>query len=199
MDGWVSGNIVLRPDDVEPGQEEPAYLVSLADGRVQPMPDTLLTKEHFTPSNDGAWLAYGEYNQESQKYTLSVAESDGANLVELISFSNDTSGVPIVWSPDNNRLAFVQNDAGPGKGSTVHVNVINRDGTGLQEICRPRDTSGGMMFSPDGKYLLINSMGGSGLADVRIFIVNLETLEQRILAAPGIVPEMGWFNPSWRR
>jgi Tol biopolymer transport system component len=199
MDGWVAGNIVLRLDGLESGQAGPVYLVSLIDGQLQALPETLAAKARFTPSNDAAWLAYGEYNSESQTYTLFMAGPDGANPVQLTSFPNDASGVPIVWSPDNNRLAFVQDDSGPGKGSTVEVSVINRDGTGQIEVCRPRDTAGGMMFSPDGKFLLVNEMGGDGSIPGRIFVVNLETLEQHILEGPGLPLEIGRIMTSWRK
>jgi len=196
LDGWIGGNIVLRPDWVDAGVQATRYLVSLADGQVQPMPETLAVKEQFKFSNDGAWLAYDEYNYESMEHTFFVAQADGANPRELGRFVTDTDWFPFVWSPDSNRLAFVQDDRGPGKGATLHVNVINRDGTELREVSRPRDTAGGMMFSPDGRFLLVNTSVQTGR---RLLVVNLETLEQHILQDPGLSLEIDGFMPSWRK
>ncbi|MCI0551086.1 MAG: hypothetical protein L0287_09025, partial [Anaerolineae bacterium] len=86
--GWVGQNIIVR--SANPGNEGSVYLIRIADGRVQLMFDTLLTKAAFVPSSDGAQLAYDEYNYDSGVHSLRVAEPDGANVLELATFTGGT-------------------------------------------------------------------------------------------------------------
>jgi len=194
MDGWITGNIILR--SAKPGKEGTVYLVRAADGHVQPMFETLLTKAVFTPSNNGAWLAYDDYNYDSRKHTLFVVEPDGANPVEVASFTGG-SLYPVVWSPDNNRLAFAYyTDFVQGNNPTADVYVIDRSGTGLKQVYHGV-TVGGILFSPDGKFLLVNET--TSPTGGHLFAVNLETLDQRILQAPGLSLDSDWYMPSWRK
>jgi hypothetical protein len=194
MDGWITGNILVR--SAKPGNEGVIYLVRVADGHVQSMFETLLTKAMFIPSSDGAWLAYDDYDYDSQKHTLYVTEPDGANAVELASFTGGTL-YPVVWSPDNNRLAFAYyTEFTQGSDPTADVYVIDRDGRGLKQVYRGV-TVGGVIFSPDGKFLLVSET--TSPTGGHLFVVDLETLEQRILQAPGLSLDNDWSMPSWRR
>jgi Tol biopolymer transport system component len=194
MDGWITGNIILRSAKL--GSEGTVYLIRVADGHVQPMFETLLTKAVFTPSSDGAWLSYDDYNYDSQKHTLFVAEPDGANPVELASFNGGTL-YPIVWSPDNSSLAFTYyTDFTQNSNPSADVYVIDRNGTGLKQVYRGV-TVGGVMFSPDGKFLLVSET--TSPTGGHLFAVDLETLAQRIVQAPGLSLDTDWYMPSWRR
>lgn len=194
MDGWITGNIIVR--SAGPGNGGTVYLVRVADGHVQPMFDTQLTKSAFAPSSDGAWLAFDDYDYDSQKHTLFVTEPDGGTPVELASFTGGTL-YPIVWSPDNNRLAFAYyTDAPQSTNPTADVYVIHRNGTGLKQVYRGV-TVGSLMFSPDGKYLLVNET--TSPTGSHLFAVNLETLDPRIIQAPGLSLDADWYMPSWRK
>jgi len=194
MDGWITGNIMVRSAKL--GSDDSVYLVRIADGRVQPMFETLLTKAMFIPSSDGAWLAYDDYDYDSQKHTLYVTEPDGANPVELASFTGGTL-YPIIWSPDNDRLAFAYYTEFTQNGNpTADVYVIDRNGRGLKQVYRGV-TVGALMFSPDGKFLLISET--TSPTGGHLFVVDLETLEQRIIQAPGLSLDTDWFMPSWRK
>ncbi|HLO32861.1 MAG TPA: hypothetical protein VK249_27200 [Anaerolineales bacterium] len=194
MDGWIGGNIILR--SAKPGKEGTVYLLRIADGHVEPMFKTLLTKAVFTPSSDGAWLAYDDYNYDSQKHTIFVTEADGANPAELASFTGG-SLYPIVWSPDNNRLAFAYSiDYVQNNNPSADVYVIDRNGTGLKQVYRGV-TVGGVLFSPDGKFLLISET--TSPTGGHLFAVDSETLAQRIVQAPGLSLDTDWSMPSWRR
>jgi hypothetical protein len=194
LDGWITGNIIVR--SAKAGNEGTVYLIRAADGHVQPMFETLLTKSVFVASGNGSWLAYDDYSYDSQKHTLFVAEPDGANPVELASFTGGTL-YPIVWSPNHNQLAFAYYvDHVQGTDPTADVYVINRDGTGLKQVYRGV-TVGGVTFSPDGKFLLINET--SSPTGGHLFAVNLDTLDQRIVQAPGLSLDTDWYLPSWRR
>jgi len=193
MDGWITGNIIVR--SAKPNNEGVLYLVRISDGRVRPIFETLLTKAMFIPSSDGAWLAYDDYDYDSQKHTLYVTEPDGANPVELASFTGGTL-YPIVWAPDNNRLAFAYyTEFTQGGNPTADVYVIDRNGRGLKQVYRGV-TVGGVKFSPDGKFLLISET--TSPTGGHLFTVDLETLEQRIVQAPGLSLDTDWFMPSWR-
>jgi hypothetical protein len=57
-------------------------------------------------------------------------------------------------------------------------------------------TIGHLIFSPDGRFLVVeetNSLSGGHL-----FVVDLATLEKRILQAPLLSTEYDWYAPSWR-
>jgi len=144
---------------------------------------------------DGAQLAYGEYNYDSQAHSLRVAEPDGAHVLELATFTGGTL-YPIVWSPDNKQLAFAYYTEITQSTPTADVYIINRDGRGLKQVCRGV-TVGSILFSPDGKHLLINET--TSPTGRHLFIVNLETLEQRIIQASGLALDSDWSMPSWRR
>jgi dipeptidyl aminopeptidase/acylaminoacyl peptidase len=194
MDGWITGNIIVR--SAKPGKEGTVYLVRVADGHAQPMFERLLTKAVFVPSNDGAWLAYDDYNYDSRMHTLVVIEPDGANPRELASFTAGTL-YPIVWSPDNSRLAFAYYvDYVQNSNPSADVYVIGRDGSGLKQVYHGA-TVGGVLFSPDGKFLLVNET--TSPTGGHLFVVNLETLEQRIIQAPGLSLDTDWYMPSWRK
>ena len=157
--------------------------------------ESLLTKAVFVPSHGGTWIAYDDYDYSSLKHSLQVAEPDGANIVELASFTGGTL-YPIVWSPDNRRLAFAYYTEITQGSQTADVYVIDRDGKGLKQVYRGV-TVGSVIFSPDGKYLLISET--SSATGGRLFAVNLDTLQQRLIQSPGLSLDSDWYMPSWRR
>lgn len=193
MDGWITENILVH--SALPGREGTVYLVRAADQSVRPLFDTQLTKASFIPSPDGAYLAYDEHDYNSQKHILKVTEPDAANPVELATFTNGTL-YPIVWSPDAARVGFVfYTDSADGV-PVADVYVVGRDGRNLTQVYKGL-TVGRILFSPDGKYLLIeeNSTPTGG----HLFVVDLGTLQSHILQAPGLLLDTDWYAPSWRK
>lgn len=193
MDGWITGNIIVR--SVRPGKQGTVYLIRIADGRVQPMFESLLTKAVFTPAPNGAWIAYDDYDETNLIHSLKVAEPDGANAVELASFTGGTL-YPIVWSPDSSKIAFAYYTEITQGTQTSDIYVIDRDGGTMQQVYRGT-TVGAVLFSPDGRYILVNETSSS--TGGRLFTVNLETFEQRILQSPGLMLDSDWYMPSWRK
>jgi hypothetical protein len=193
MDGWITGNLIVRSG--KPGNEGTVYLIRVADGHVQPMFEALLTKAVFNPSSDGAWLVYDDYNYEGQNHTLFVTEPDGANPVKLANFRGG-SLYPIVWSSDSRHVAFAYHTDATQGNPTADVYVIKRDGTGSQQVYHGV-TVGSLMFSPDRKYLLVNET--TSPTGGHLFVVELETQQQRIIQAPGLSLDSDWYMPSWRR
>ncbi len=192
MDGWITENIVVR--SALPGREGTVYLIRASDGAVRPLFDRLLTKSNFFPSPNGAYLAFDAYDDSSQKHVLKMTEPDAANPVDLATFSGG-SLYPILWSPDSSRIAFVYYTSYANGDPTADVYIVGRDGRNLMQVYKGV-TVGRIVFSPDEKYLLVEETttptGG------HLFAVNLDTLESRILEAPGLSLDTDWYAPSWR-
>jgi hypothetical protein len=192
IDGWITGNIIARTGKY--GTNDTVYLIRVPDAHVQPMFEKTLTKAVLVPSSDGMWIAYDDYDNSSLKHSLKVEEPDGANAVELASFTGGTL-YPIVWSPDNRTLAFAYYTEITQGSQTADVYVIDRNGKGLKQVYKG-STVGAVLFSPDGKNLIINET--SSATGGRLFVVNLDTLEQRLIQSPGLTLDSDWFMPSWR-
>jgi hypothetical protein len=157
--------------------------------------ETMLTKSVFVISPDGAWLAYDDYDYNTQKHILKIIEPDSANPVELTRFTGG-SLYPIIWSPDAKRLAFVLSSTDAAFNPTAEVYVTGRDGLGLKQVYQGV-TVGSLVFAPDGRSLLVEET--STPTGGHLFEVNVNTMEQRILSAPGLILEANWYAPSWRK
>ncbi|MDZ7751491.1 MAG: Tol-Pal system beta propeller repeat protein TolB [Gammaproteobacteria bacterium] len=102
----------------------------------------------------GAFATYIAYVTEDQdpagkrRYTLEVADSDGANPQTLL-----TSGQPIMspaWSPDGSRLAYVSFESG---NSAVYVQKVR---TGEREqVAGFEGINSAPAWSPDGRFLAL--------------------------------------------
>ena len=193
LDGWVAENVLVR--SAKFGQIGQTYLIRMADGRVQSVFESLPTRSVFVPSHDGAWIAYDDYDTSTAKHSIKVAEPDGANAVELASFTRG-SLFPVVWSPDNRQIAFVYYTESTQGAQIADVYVIDRDGTGLKQVYKGTIV-GNIIFSPDGSYLLINE--NSSAIGGQLFTVDLDTLEQYLVQGPGLTLDSHLFMPSWRK
>jgi hypothetical protein len=56
---------------------------------------------------------------------------------------------------------------------------------------------GALVFSPDGRFLLISETDRQ--TGAHLFVVDVETLEQRIIQTSGLALDIDWVMPSWRR
>ncbi len=193
MDGWITGNVIVRSGKFD--TDETIYLVRVVDLHTQPMFKTQLTKAVLIPSHDGTLIAYDDFDLSTLEHSLKVAEPDGANAVELASFASG-SLYPIVWSPDNKQVAFVHYTEITQGSQSADVYVIGRDGKVLKQVYQGQ-TVGSLLFSPDGRYLLINETASS--TGGRLFVVNIDTLAQRLIQSPGLNLDSDWFMPSWRK
>ena len=121
-------------------------------------------------------------------YTLNVADSDGANPVELLS-----SPEPIMspaWSPDGRRLAYVSFE---GNRSRVFVQELE---TGeRREVAGYPGINGAPAFSPDGRRLAL-TLSRDGGPDVYVLDLGSEEL-RRLTSSPGIDTEPAW-SPDGR-
>jgi dipeptidyl aminopeptidase/acylaminoacyl peptidase len=192
MDGWYTENIILRP--ALPGGAGNIYLVRASDGYERPMFETLLTKAQFIAAPDASMLVYDEYDFNSQNHILKVMEPDGVNAVTLAKFTGG-SLYPIVWAPNSQWIAFNYYSGLVNGAPSAEVYVVNRDGSTLFPVYKGT-TIGRLLFSPDGKYLLVEET--TSATGGHLFLINLATLETRILQAPGLSTDFDWYAPSWR-
>ena len=156
--------------------------------------DTLLTKAAFVASPDSSLLAYDDYDYNSQNHLLKVMEPDGANAVTLANFTGGNL-YPIVWSPDSRYLAFNYYRSFANSEPGAEVYVVSRNGENLSFVYKGV-TVGRLLFSPNGKYLLVEET--TSPTGGHLFLIDLATLGQKILEAPGLSTEYDWYAPSWR-
>ena len=123
-----------------------------------------------------------------------MVEPDGANPIDIAKFTGG-SLYPIVWSPDSSRLAFVYYKSFSAGAPGADVFVVSRDGKHGSQVYQGV-TVGRLLFSPGGRYLIVeettSSTGG------HLVVVDLVTMEKRILEAPGLTLDYDWYAPSWR-
>ncbi len=187
LDGWLGENLLLRP--MVPAQEGKTYRVRVTDGFVEPLFGTYLTKSNFIVSPNGQWLAYMDYDDTSPVQTLKLLKPDGTELRDLAVFPGGAIQT-LVWSPDSDKLAFIHMTDAMG----YDVYLVNPDGSGLRQVYSPQDATR-MQFSPDGAYLLVEGLDGTGQ---HLTVVDLSTLEARLLQVPGLRLDTDWIAASWR-
>ena len=192
MDGWYTENVIMR--SALPGNEGKIYLVRASDGAARPMFDTLLTKAQFIPAPDASLLAYDDYDANSQTHVLKVMEPDGAHPVNLATLTG--GGLyPVVWSPDSQLIAFSYYAGFAAGEPSAEVYLVRRDGGNLSKVYTGM-TVGRLLFSPNGKYLLVEET--TSPTGGHLFLINLATLETQMLSAPGLSTDYDWYAPSWR-
>ena len=189
LGGWINDNIILRSGN--PGVGGLVYLRRVSDGFTKPLFDIPWTKIDMVPSPDGSFLAYPD--MADQKTMLKLLSPDGNTFRDLATFQSG-SIYPIIWSSDGAQIVFARIDSQPINGQDVYT--IGSDGRNLQQVYHSEFGSiTTIAFSPDGGYLLIQDDDPTGR---HIYVVNLSTLEKRLLQAPGLPLDWWWLAPSWR-
>jgi len=123
-----------------------------------------------------------------------VMEPNGSNSLTVASFTGG-SIYPMIWSPDSSLIAFNYYGSFTGGEPSAEVYVVSRTG-GTPSLVYKGTTVGRLLFSPNGKYLLVEET--TSISGGHLFLVNLATLEQKILQAPGLSTDYDWYAPSWR-
>jgi len=194
MDGWLNDNIIMRSALPNSGNTYTSYFVQVGDGSARSVFETGAAKSQFTAAPDASLLAYDEYDSASQKHVLKVVGTDGANEVTLANFTGG-SIYPITWSPNSQWIAFNYYSSFSDGLPTAEVYVVSRDGRTLSSVYKGI-TIGHLIFSPDGEYLLVEET--TSATGGHLVLVNLSTLETKILQAPGLSTDFDWYAPSWR-
>lgn len=89
------------------------------------------------------------------------------------------------WSPDRRRLVFIRSDSPYDPG---HVMVVNRDGTGLDQLTTGEASFWDARWSPDGKEIAVTKTDADG---TRVYVMNADASGLRRL----VEIESAW--PSW--
>ncbi|MHB8777648.1 MAG: hypothetical protein ACYC6R_07785 [Anaerolineales bacterium] len=192
MDGWYTENIIMR--SALPGNPGSIYLVRAANGQARPMFETVLTKAQFVASPDAGFLAYDDYDYHTQSHVLKVMEPDGANALTIANFSGG-SIYPLIWSPDSSLIAFNYYGSFTSAEPDAQVYVVSRRGKNPSLVYKGT-TVGRLIFSPSGRYLLVEET--TSISGGHLFLIDLATLDQEILQAPGLSTDYDWYAPSWR-
>lgn len=194
MDGWLADNIIMRSALPGSGNTYTSYFVRVGDGSARSAFETGAAKSNFTAAPDTSLLAYDDYDSANQTHVLKVMGTDGANEVTLANFKGG-SIYPIVWSPNSQWIAFNYYSSFTDGAPAAEVYVVSRDGRTLSSAYKGA-TIGRLVFSPNGKYLLVEET--TSATGGHLFLVNLATLESKILQAPGLSTNYDWYAPSWR-
>ena len=194
MDGWLGGEIIMRSALPNAANNYPTYFVNVADGSAREAFQAGALKSDFAASPDASLLAFDDYDNAAQTHVLKVMGVDGANEVALANFKGG-SIYPLVWSPDSQWLAFNYYSNFTDGMPAAEVYVVSRDGRVLSSMYKGV-TVGRLVFSPNGRYLLVEET--TSASGGKLFLVNLSTLETKILAAPGLSADFDWYAPSWR-
>ncbi len=186
LNGWISNNVILR------GRNDMVYLMRVDDGMVKPLFDTPWAKSNFVPSPDGYFLAYMDVN--AQRAVLKLLTPDGNTTRDLATFEK-SSIYPIIWSPNGTQLAFAKMTNDPANGQDLYV--IAKDGTNLRQVYHSTAASiTDIIFSPDGRYILLQDDDATGR---HLFVIDLNTMEKHLVQIPNIPLDWWWLSPSWQR
>ena len=192
MDGWFGGDIIMRSALL--GGSGSVFLVRVADGTARPMFDVELTKSQFIASPNAGYLAYDEFDEATRIHSLKVMEPSGSNATTVSQFTGG-SLYPIVWSPNSDLLAFNYYAEAANGMPIAQVYVVSRMGEN-RSLLYEGSTVGRLIFSPNGRYLLIEET--TSASGGHLYWVDLATLDLNILQAPGLSTEFDWYAPSWR-
>ena len=172
----------------------PSYFVRVSDGSARAAFESGVGKSQFVAAPDASLLAYDDYDSASQTHVLKVMGTDGANEATLANFKGG-SIYPIVWSPNSQWIAFNYYNSFTDGAPAAEVYIVNRDGRTLSSIYKG-STVGRLVFSPNGQFVLVEET--TSATGGHLFLVNLSTLETRMLQAPGLSTDYDWYAPSWR-
>jgi TolB protein len=101
------------------------------------------------------------------------------------------------WSPDGSRIAFARSWATSAFTGRAEIIVINRDGSGESTLLRHKlysETSYGLSWSPDGRYIALES---GSLDCTAVATVDVESKHQRRLTTC-VGPFRAAVAPSWQ-
>jgi len=190
MTGWYTDKVLMRSALIA----NRVYLVNANDGLSRPMFDSPLITNVFVAAPDASLLAYDEFEYNSPTHVLKAVSPDGMSGSTLANFTGGNL-YPIVWSPNSQWIAFNYYNRFINDIPYAEVYVVSRDGKNLYPVYKGT-TIGHLIFSQNGKYLLVEET--TSVTGGHLFLVNLATLETKILQAPGLSTDYDWYAPSWR-
>ncbi len=188
LDGWLKGKVMLHSGSPEaPGN---VYLVDPQAGSPGLLSESLKLTSWAVPSPDGAAFVAIDYPGGNSRLILKLIDAWGNALQELMAFGDGYIG-RVVWDSSSGQIAFSHTADSP---DNQNVYVVKPDGTGMKQVYTGTSIAE-LAFSPDGRTLLVQAGDATG---EHIFVVDLETLQQRLLQAPNLQLDWRWLAPSWQ-
>lgn len=178
LDGWVKNNVMVRS-----ALSQKVFLINL-DTSVQEF-----FQHQIVSSPTGDFFVFDDVDATTNTHTIKMF-AENSELKNITQFNNGLI-YPIVISPDNNTIAFNYY----GADNQGEVYIVSKTGENLTSVYKGT-TIGRLLFSPNGKYLLIEET--TSTSGGHLFLINLTTLEQKILQAPNLSTDYDWYAPSWR-
>src|SRR5215207_446144 len=152
-------------------------------------------------SPDGKHIAFeSDRDGFMQIYRM---DADGSNIVQLtrdeaddkLTLQHDGKYNP--WSPDGNRLIFIQEESGEGTGTLYSIDV---NGENEVRLANGRISPNHVSWSPDGKYigyvLDISSTPNEIIADIHV----VEPDESNVRELKSLLPaggQLDFFTPYY--
>lgn len=190
---WLGSFARFSPDGqwisyISSGNQE-IQVYHLTDGRSIRIPSS--SGEPAAWNADSSTVLITEIDFSGEQYSIFIYQID-VNTAEVTQLSGDvnvTDGWP-TWSPDGKWLAF--NRKPPRAPTGKQLWIMAPDGSQLTQLTNePGLHHGPPAWSPDGRFLVYQQFAQAVPdAQPEIWLLNVETLEKRMLAAPGIQP--GW-------
>ncbi|MDE2817891.1 MAG: hypothetical protein OXK81_14515 [Chloroflexota bacterium] len=154
---------VYFPDDYD------VALISIDGGAPQRLTDNPLL-DHFPAwSPNGTRIAFIASIDKGEDplsgYTLFTMAADGSNVQEVEStrFQIRVAAAPLVWSPDEEWLAFLVNEGGYGQGGVLKKNLFKVRPNGRELTLLAEDVVSAASWSPDGQRLTVAKYVGDGV------------------------------------
>lgn len=178
LDSWVKDNVMMRS-----AVTQKIFFVNV-NAQVQEK-----FQRQIIPSPNGDFFVFDDFDSNTNVHSIKILDNAGVTQ----SIAQFTGGLiyPITWSPNNDLIAFNYY----GVNNQAEVYLISKTGENLTSVYKGT-TIGRLLFSPNGKYLLVEET--TSISGGHLFLINLATLEKRILQAPNLSTDYDWYAPSWR-
>ena len=193
LDGWLKSKVMLHSGSPEtPGN---VYLVDPQDGTAGLLSESLVLNSQGFPSPDGGSFVAFDYPGSNSGLVLKLIDAQGNTLQDLMAFGGGYIGW-VIWSSDANQIAFSHSTNSSNSPDSQNAYVVKPDSTGMKQVYTGTSIPvQDLAFSPDGKALLFQADDATGR---HIFVVDLGSLQPRILQAPNLQLNWRWLAPSWQ-